>query len=151
MLSRIDSILLIRPSTLLFPFANQYNLLLLCRAVTEVASDHESPESAKNVVELLAPFLAAQPSDVCSQPALYADTATDSAELSAAEAPLAEQSQVQEFISQQQAKGGLYAVASGLLESLLRTGFRSLSSAVVEGLLTLEATVQGEPSDGKIP
>ena len=125
-------------------FVVKYSLRLLCRAVTEVASDHESPESANNVIELLAPFLAAQPPDVCSQPAVHADTAIDSAEASAAEAPLAEQAEVQKFISEQQATGGLYAVASGLLERLLSTGDRSLSSAVVESLLTLEAVVQGK-------
>lgn len=130
-------------------YVDRSNLVLLCRAVTEVASDHESPEPAKNVIGLLAPFLAAQPPDVCSQPAVHADTATNSAEPSAAEAPLAEQAEVQKFISQQQANGGLYAVASGLLERLLSTGNRSLSSAVLESLLTLEAAVQGEPCDGK--
>lgn len=146
----LGSILLIWPNYTHMSFTDKCNLRLLCRAVTEVASDHESPESAKNVIELLAPFLAAQPPDVCGQPAMRADTAMDSAEPSAAEAPLAEQAEVQRFISEQQANGGLYAVASGLLERLLSTGDRSLASAVVESLLSLEAAVQGEPYDGKI-
>lgn len=117
---------------------------MLCRAVTEAGSDHESPESAKNVVELLAPFLAAQPSDVSSQPAMPGDPAANTAAHSVAQAPQAEQAEVQKFIDQQHANSGLYAVASGLLEGLLSTGSVSLTSEVVEGVMSMEAAVQGE-------
>ena len=118
----------------------------LCRAVTEVGSDHESPEPAKNVVELLAPFLAAQPPDVSSQPAMHVDAAANTAAYSAAEALQAEPAEVQKFIDQQHANSGMYAVASGLLERLLSTGSVTLSSEVMEGVMILEAAVQGEIS-----
>lgn len=120
--------------------------MLLCRAVTEAGSDHESPEPAKNVVELLAPFLAAQPPDVSSQPAIHTDPAANTAAHSAAWAPQAEQAEVQKFIDQQHANSGLYAVASGLLEGLLSTGSVFLPSEVMEGVMSLEAAVQGELS-----
>lgn len=125
------------------------DLLVLCRAATEAASDHESPEPAKNIVELLAPFLAAQPPDVSSQPAIHANSAANTATQSAAEAPQAEQAEVQKFVEQQHANSGLYAVSSGLLERLLSTGFMPLSSEVTKGVMIIEAAVQGKPYDGK--
>ena len=127
---------------------------MLCRSATEAGSDHESPEPAKNVVELLAPFLAAQPADASSQPTTHADTTNGIPTQSAAGplvSPQAEQVEVQKFVDQQQANSGLYAVASDLLERLLSTEVMRLPSEVLEDAMRLEAAVQGELYDGALP
>ena len=82
---------------------------------------------------------------------MQADPVANASAHSTAEGPQAEQAEVLRFINQQRANSGLYAVASGLLERLLRTGFVSFSSEVKEGVMVLEAAVQGKLSMQSIP
>lgn len=121
---------------------------LLCRAVTEAGSDHETPEPAKDVAVLLAPLLAPRPPSVSSQSGIHAhppsSTPAQSApQPSAASASQTERAEVQKFIDQQQVNSGLYAVAAGLLQRLLSQDLLPLSLEVLEEVMRLEAAVQG--------
>ncbi len=120
---------------------------LLCRAVTEGASDHESPEPTKNVVELLAPFLAPQP--LCSDSqSEHASAALPTAESTAAainsqQSLEQEAHAVRQFIEQHHRSSGLYAVAVVLLDLILGGEAVHALSSMAQELMDLEILVRG--------
>ena len=125
----------------------------LCRAATEVCSDHESPELTKNVVELLSPFLPPQPKKAGSQPAVSNDAdAATAAAAAAADFPASpsvlstevEHAQVQAFVDKQAANSGLQAVAASLLNTLFSGQSKAVALDLAEDVMQLEAAVQGE-------
>lgn len=121
--------------------------LLLCRAATEGASDHESPEPTKNVVELLAPFLAPQPQCTGSQPenasaALH--TAGSTATANSNQRSLEQETHaVRQFIEQHHGNSGLYAVAIALLDLILGGEAVYALSSMAQELMDLEILVRG--------
>lgn len=120
---------------------------LLCRAVTEGVSDHESPESTKNVVELLAPFLAPQPQCTVSQPenasaALHTAGSTTTAN-SNHQSVEQENDAVRQFIKQHHGNSGLYVVAVALLDLILGGEAVYALSSMAQELLDLEILVRG--------
>lgn len=120
---------------------------LLCRAATEGASDQESPEPTKNVVELLAPFLAPQPHCTGSQPenasaALHTAGSTPTA--SSNQQSLEQETHaVRQFIEQHHGNSALYAVAAALLDLMLGGEAVYALSSMAQDLMDLEMLVRG--------
>lgn len=121
--------------------------LLLCRAVTEGASDHESPEPTKNVVELLAPFFAPQPQCLGSQPENASDvlcTAGGTATTNSSQQSLEQETHaVYQFIEQHHANSGLHAVAVALLDLILGGETVYALPGIAQELMDLEILVRG--------
>lgn len=120
---------------------------MLCRAATEGASDQESPEPTKNVVELLAPFLAPQPHCTGSQPenasaALHTAGSTPTA--SSNQQSLEQETHaVRQFIEQHHGNSALYAVAAALLDLMLGGEAVYALSSMAQDLMDLEMLVRG--------
>jgi len=120
---------------------------LLCRAATEGASDHESPEPTKNMVELLAPFLAPPPQSTGIQPdnasaALH--TAGSTATTNSSQQSLEQETHaVRHFIEQHHGNSGLYAVAVALLDLILGGETVYAVSSMTQELMDLEILVRG--------
>jgi len=122
-----------------------------CRAITEAGSDHDSPEPAKNVIELLAPFLAPQQEDTVDDPSGQ----DSSSGLAAGASPVvssppsaeAEEQEVWQFVNQQERNSGLHAVAAALLTRLI-LGNRAAAvlPQVSQEILDLESCVRGKLS-----
>ncbi|DBA95749.1 TPA: Calcineurin-binding protein cabin-1, variant 3 [Trebouxia sp. C0004] len=117
------------------------------RAVTEASSDHESPEPTKNLVELLAPFLAPQLLCTGSQPDSASDalhTAGSTATANSSQQPLEQEAHsVCKFIEQHHGKSGLYAVAVALLDLILGGQAVCVLSSMAQELMDLEILVRG--------
>ncbi|KAA6420724.1 MAG: hypothetical protein FRX49_09301 [Trebouxia sp. A1-2] len=117
------------------------------RAATEGASDQESPEPTKNVVELLAPFLAPQPHCTGSQPenasaALHTAGSTPTA--SSNQQSLEQETHaVRQFIEQHHGNSALYAVAAALLDLMLGGEAVYALSSMAQDLMDLEMLVRG--------
>ncbi len=120
---------------------------LLCRAVTEAASDHESPEPTKNVVELLAPFFCPQPQCTGTQPENASDalhTAGSTAAAKNSQQSLEQETHaVRQFVEQHSGNSGLYAVAVALLDLVLGGEAVYALSSMAQELMDLEILVRG--------
>lgn len=111
-------------------------------------SDHESPEPSKNVVDLLAPFLAPQPQDAESPSDVQASATISAADVdSSSSQPSAEEEHyaVRQFLDQHKENSGLYAVAAALISRVLLSKGTSVQlPGLAQEVMDLEACVRGE-------